>query len=200
MALKFFTNRNELPTEMQERIPPGQHLAKKWPVLTYGPTPTIETENWQLRVFGEVEEPIVFSWEEMQALPQVDVEVDMHCVTHWSKLDMVWQGIHIRDILQRVQVKPSAQFVIVHAYGGYTTNLSLDALDDDDVLLAHSANGEPLTRDHGYPMRLVVPKFYAWKSAKWISGLEFANHDRPGFWERNGYHNHGDPWAEERYS
>jgi DMSO/TMAO reductase YedYZ molybdopterin-dependent catalytic subunit len=113
---------------------------------------------------------------------------------------MVWQGIHIRDILQRVQVKPSAQFVIVHAYGGYTTNLSLDALDDDDVLLAHSANGEPLTRDHGYPMRLVVPKFYAWKSAKWISGLEFANHDRPGFWERNGYHNHGDPWAEERYS
>jgi DMSO/TMAO reductase YedYZ molybdopterin-dependent catalytic subunit len=196
---KFFSKRDDLPAGTQERIPPGQYLAKKWPVLTYGPTPQIEPEDWQLRVFGEVEAPAVFTWDDVMAMPQVELESDFHCVTHWSKLDNRWKGVHIREILQRARPKPSASHVMVHAYGGYTTNLPLDVLDDDDVLLAHGHNGEPLTPEHGFPMRLVVPKRYAWKSAKWISGLEFIPADRPGFWERNGYNNDADPWKEERY-
>ncbi len=198
--MKFFTRRNQLSPEIQERLPPSQRLARRWPVLTYGETPLVETDTWRLRLFGEVEKPVVFTWDEVMAMPQADVRADMHCVTRWSKLDNVWQGVLLREILERVRLKPAARYVMVHAYGGYTTNLPLAVLDDDDVLLAHSHNGEPLTREHGYPLRLVVPKRYAWKSAKWVNGLEFMAHDRSGFWERNGYHNDGDPWKEERYS
>ena len=198
--MKYFTKRNQLPPEVQERLPPRQRLAKRWPVLTHGETPLIEMDAWRLRLFGEVEKSIVFTWDDVLAMPQTDVRADMHCVTRWSKLDNVWRGVSIREILGRVRLKPSARFVLVHAYGGYTTNLPLAVLDDDDVLLAHSHNGEPLTPEHGYPLRLVVPKRYAWKSAKWVNGLEFIPHDQPGFWERNGYHNDGDPWKEERYS
>ena len=175
-------------------------MAKRWPVLTYGPTPDIDLDTWRLRVFGEVERPTVFTWDDVMAMPQVDVHADMHCVTRWTKLDNVWRGVPLRALLDRNQPKPAARFVMVHAYGDYTTNLPLAVLDDDDVLLAHSHNGEPLSREHGAPLRLVVPKRYAWKSAKWVNALEFMPHDRPGFWERNGYHNDGDPWAEERYS
>ncbi len=198
--MKFFTKRNHLPPEIQERLPPRQRLAKRWPVLTYGETPLVEMDTWRLRLFGEVEKSVVFTWDDVMAMPQADVRADLHCVTRWSKLDNVWQGVLLREILGRVPLKPAAHYVLVHAYGGYTTNLPLAVLDDDDVLLAHSHNGEPLTPEHGYPLRLVVPKRYAWKSAKWVNGLEFMAHDRPGFWESNGYHNDGDPWKEERYS
>lgn len=198
--MKFFTQRNQLAPDIQKRLPPNQRMAKRWPVLTYGSTPDIDLAAWRLRVCGEVEQPTVFTWEEVKALPQVEVHADMHCVTRWSKLDNVWQGVPLRTVLDRVGPKPSARFVMIHAYGDYTTNLPLDVLDDEDVLLAHSHNDEPLTREHGAPLRLVVPKRYAWKSAKWVNGLEFMPHDRPGFWERNGYHNDGDPWEEQRYS
>ena len=198
--MKYFTKRNQLPPEIQKRLPPNQRLAKRWPVLTYGPTPYIDLDAWRLRVFGLVEQPTVFTWEAVMALPQVEVRADMHCVTRWSKLDNVWQGVPLRAVLERIRPKPTARFVMVHAYGDYTTNLRLAVLDDDDVLLAHSHNGEPLSREHGAPLRLVVPKRYAWKSAKWVNALEFMPHDRPGFWEQNGYHNDGDPWEEERYS
>ena len=198
--MKFFTQRTQLPSEIQERLPPRQRLAKRWPVLTYGETPIVEIDAWRLRLFGEVEVPVVFTWDEVMAMPQTDIRADMHCVTRWSKLDNVWQGMPLRAVLGRIRPKPTARFVMVHAYGDYTTNLPLAALDDDDVLLAHSHNGEPLSREHGAPLRLVVPKRYAWKSAKWVNGLEFMPHDRPGFWEQNGYHNDGNPWEEERYS
>ncbi len=198
--MKFFTRRNQLPPEIQERLPPRQRLAKRWPVLTYGETPTVERDAWRLRLFGEVEAPVVFTWDDVMAMPQADIRADMHCVTRWSKLDNVWQGVPFREILRCVRLKPAARYVMVHGYGDYTTNLPLAVLDDDDVLLAHGHHGEPLTREHGYPLRLVVPKRYAWKSVKWVNGLEFMAHDRPGFWERNGYHNDGDPWKQERYS
>ena len=166
--MKFFTRRNQLPPDIQERLPPSQRLAKRWPVLTYGETPLVETDTWRLRLFGEVEKPVLLTWDDVMALPQTEVRADMHCVTRWSKLDNVWRGVLFREILGCVHLKPSARFVMVHAYGGYTTNLPLAALDDD-VLLAHSHNGVPLTREHGYPLRLVVPKRYAWKSAKGAS-------------------------------
>jgi len=200
MAFKYFTKHNQLSPDVQRRLPPSQRLAKRWPVLTYGAPPEVSLEDWRLRLFGEVEQPLVLTWSDIRAMPQTEVHADMHCVTRWSKLDNVWRGVHIREILQRVSLKPTARYVMVHAYGGYTTNLPLSVLDDDDVLLAHSHGGEPLTCEHGYPLRLVVPKRYAWKSAKWIQALEFRAADQPGFWERNGYHNDGDPWKEERYS
>jgi DMSO/TMAO reductase YedYZ molybdopterin-dependent catalytic subunit len=188
-----------LSPEIQARIPKGQFLTTKFPVLTYGSTPKIQPDEWKLRLFGEVEEEIVFTWDDVMAMPQVEITTDFHCVTTWSKLDNVWKGVHIREILQRIQVKESAAYVMAHCYGGYTTNMPLEALDDADVLLAYGHNGANLDADHGYPMRLVVPKRYAWKSAKWISGLEFMSKDRAGFWERNGYSMNADPWTEERY-
>ena len=197
--MKYFTRRNQLPSEIQKRLPPNQRLAKRWPVLTYGKTPEVDLEKWRLRIFGEVVHPVVFTWKEIMELPQVAIQADMHCVTRWSKLDNVWRGVSVREILDRIEPGPEAQYVMVHAYGGYTTNLPLDVLDNDDVLLAHSHNGEPLTLEHGYPLRLVVPRRYAWKSAKWVNGFALMAEDRPGFWERNGYHNDGDPWQEERY-
>lgn len=197
--LPSFTKRNKVDPALQERIPPGQYLTEKFPVLTYGPTPRVQTETWTLRLFGEVEQPVMLSWAAFMALPQVEIRSDFHCVTHWSRLDNVWMGVAIREILRLVQLKPSATHVMAHAVGGYTTNLPLAVLNDDDVLIAHRHDDQPLTPDHGYPARLVVPKRYAWKSAKWLSGLEFLSEDRPGFWERNGYSNSAEPWAEERY-
>lgn len=197
--MKYFARRNQLPPEIQERLPPNQRLARRWPVLTMGKTPDVDLARWRFRIFGAVAREVTFTWEAFTALPQIDVRADMHCVTRWSKLDNVWRGVSVREVLRRVEYTPDARYVMVHAYGGYTANLPLDALHDDDVLLAHSHNGEPLTPEHGYPLRLVVPKRYAWKSAKWVNGFELMAEDRPGFWERNGYHNDGDPWQEERY-
>jgi DMSO/TMAO reductase YedYZ molybdopterin-dependent catalytic subunit len=197
--LPNFTKRNKLNPDLQARIPPGQYLTEKFPVLTYGPIPRVQTETWTLRLFGEVAQPVTLSWADFLALPQTDLQSDFHCVTHWSRLDNVWTGVAIRDILNLVEVRPAATHVMAHAVGGYTTNMPLSVLNDDDVLIAHRHDGQPLTPEHGYPARLVVPKRYAWKSAKWLSGLEFMAEDRPGFWERNGYSNSAEPWAEERY-
>jgi len=182
------------------RLPPGQYLTGKFPVLTHGSPPRIDLETWRFRAFGLVESETQWTHEAFRALPQVEIKTDFHCVTRWSQLDNLWMGVHIREIVERIRIKPEARYVMVHSYGGYTTNLPLDDLLDDDVLLAHSRNGQPLSPDHGGPLRLVVPKLYAWKSAKWASGLEFMSEDKPGFWESYGYHSHGDPWQEERFA
>ena len=185
-----------------ERVPPRQALTRKWPVLHYGPTPTFDRAHWTFHVFGLVERPWKCTYDEFLALPRVRVHADMHCVTRWSKLDNVWEGVSTRTVLERVQVKPEARFVMVHCEHGFTTNLPLDDFLNEDCLFAWKHNGQNLEPDHGYPLRLVVPKLYAWKSAKWVRGIELMAADRAGFWEgwdHGGYHMRGDPWAEERF-
>ena len=190
----------EKEPELASRIPPGQHLTQKWPVLTYGATPRFDPRVWTFRCFGLVEREVAWTWEEFLKLPRVETTSDVHCVTHWSLLDNRWEGVHIREILEHVRVKPEAVAVMVHADPDYTTNVSLAELMDDDVLLALKHNGRDLEPDHGGPCRLVIPKLYFWKSAKWVRGFEFLDVNPPGFWEVNGYHMHADPWQEERYS
>jgi len=183
-----------------DRLPPGQKLTDGWPVLHYGGIPDIDLASWKLSVVGLVDEELHLSWDEFMALPQTTLRSDIHCVTHWSKFDNDWTGVTFRDLWAHVKARPQATHAMVHSYGGYTTNVALGELLDDDVILAHSHNGEPLTKEHGWPLRLVVPKLYFWKSAKWVRGLVLMDSDRPGFWEMYGYHIHGDPWKEERYS
>ncbi len=184
---------------VQGRIPPGQHLTRKWPVLHVGQIPRFDPATWKFETSGLVEAPMELDWAAFGELPQVDLTTDFHCVTTWSKLDMVWRGVPIAEILGRTRPAPEATHVIIHSHGGYATNLPLDVVNDDDVLLATGCDGTPLTPDHGYPLRLVVPKRYAWKSAKWLRALEFTSADQPGFWELRGYHNNAEPWAEERF-
>jgi DMSO/TMAO reductase YedYZ molybdopterin-dependent catalytic subunit len=186
--------------ELAERIPPGQSLVDKFPVLSYGPTPRFNPQKWDFRVFGIVEEQLRFSYEEFRALPMSRQRSDFHCVTTWSKLDNLWEGVRTVDLMARVRLKPEARYVIVHCDGGYTTNLPLEEFVDEDVMLAWRHDGRDLEPDHGWPLRLVVPKLYGWKSAKWVRAIEFTFEDRRGFWEVRGYHNHADPWTEERYS
>jgi len=181
------------------RLPPGQRLTDGWPILHYGAIPRIDVSTWELRVFGLVGNELSFNWEQFKALPQADERSDIHCVTTWSKYDNDWQGVRIRDLLTQARPLPEATYVMFHSYGGYTTNVPLDELLDDDVLIAHTHNREPISPEHGGPARGVVPNLYFWKSAKWIRGLELLADDRPGFWEMYGYHMHGDPWTEERY-
>ena len=186
-------------TSANAKAPPGQFLTEKFPVLTYGPTPKIDTKEWRFRVFGLVEEELELDWKEFLALPQVTLAADFHCVTQWSRLDNTWQGIPFSEVMKRIKPKPEGKFVMVHCYGGYTTNLELEALLEEDVLFAHTHDGKLLPADHGGPLRLVVPKLYGWKSAKWVNGLEFIEHNEAGFWEMRGYNMHGDPWKEERF-
>lgn len=181
------------------RLPPGQSLTEKWPVLHYGGIPRITLETWQFRVWGLVEEEKHFSWQEMMALPQAQMVNDVHCVTRWSKFDNQWDGVPLMEFLKHVRIKPEVTHVMVHGYGGYTTNLPLTEFLDERNMLAHSHSGQPLSHDHGWPLRLVVPELYFWKSAKWVNGFEFLARDQRGFWEQYGYHNHGDPWLEERF-
>ena len=182
------------------RSPPGQYLTEKFPVLSFGATPEISLEEWRFRIFGLVEEEVTLDWEQFLALGTATVEADFHCVTQWSRLDNTWEGVSFIDVLSAVSLKAEAAYVMAHCYGGYTTNLSLDVARDDDVLFAYRHDGEPLAPDHGGPMRLVVPKRYGWKSAKWVNGLEFMKSDSAGFWEQRGYHMDADPWKEERFS
>ena len=191
---------SEIAQDLARRTPPGQVLTTKWPVLTYGRTPRFDPRKWSFRAFGLVEEETSFGWEELQALPRVEVACDIHCVTRWSRLGNRFEGVSVREIVRRVRPKPEAKYVMVHADPDYTTNLALSDLGDDDVVLALKHDGRDLTPDHGGPLRLVVPKLYFWKSAKWVRGFEFLDVNPPGFWEVNGYHMHADPWAEERYS
>ena len=183
----------------ENEAPPGQYLTEKFPVLSFGSTPRIDLAQWRFRVFGLVEDEVSFEWDQFLALGQVTVDAEFHCVTQWSRLENTWEGVPFRDLMRVVKPLPEARFVMAHCYGDYTTNLSLDVLDDDDVMFAHRHDGEPLSPDHGGPMRLVVPKRYGWKSAKWVNGLEFIEEDAPGFWEQRGYHMEGDPWKEQRF-
>ncbi|NEO27148.1 MAG: sulfite oxidase-like oxidoreductase [Kamptonema sp. SIO4C4] len=184
--------------EDQDRVPPGQYLAKGFPVLTYGEVPQVNEQDWELQVWGLVT-PKTFTWSEMMALPQHNFTKDFHCVTHWSKLDVQWQGIKVTDVVAQLEIDPQATHIMQHCYGGYTTNLTRDEFIREDNFFAHTLWGEPLPVAHGGPMRTVIPHLYGWKSAKWIKGLEFLNHEELGFWEQNGYHKRGEPWAEERY-
>jgi len=186
-------------TKRANRIPPGQHLTDKWPVLHYGQVPKIETSQWTLKIFGLVEQERVISYQEFTALPMVKVFSDIHCVTTWSRLNNLWEGLSSNEIKNIVNIDPQARFVIVHAFGRFTTNLTISDFFEPDVLLALKHDDQSIAADHGGPVRLVVPRLYFWKSAKWVTGLEFSAIDKPGFWESNGYHNHGDPWKEERY-
>ncbi|HTI51938.1 MAG TPA: sulfite oxidase-like oxidoreductase [Planctomycetaceae bacterium] len=186
-------------TRRTDRLPPGQSRTRKWPVLHYGDVPTVPMAKWRLDIFGLVERPLSFTWEQFQALPRVRVYADFHCVTRWSRLDNIWEGVSVRELLSRAGVKPEAKFVVPHGYdSGWTTNLPLADFDVEDALVADRHDGEPLSPDHGGPCRLIVPRLYAWKSAKWLKAIELVADDRPGYWEQGGYHNHGDPWTEER--
>lgn len=184
----------------RERLPPGQVLTAKWPVLTYGAAPDIDLRTWSFRCYGLVEKELSWTWSEFLALPRIEVTSDIHCVTHWSRYDNLWEGVPLREILRLVRPRPEAVAVMAHTVEGYTTNVPLADLDGDDVLLAVKHDGKDLPSDHGGPCRLLVPKLYLWKSAKWINALEFLAVNPPGFWEVNGYHLHADPWKEERYS
>ena len=180
-------------------VPPGQYVTEKFPVLSFGPTPNIDLNTWRFRVFGLVEEEITLSWEEFTGLKKTTVDAAFHCATQWSRLENSWEGVAFTDVMRLIKPKPEAKFVMVHCYGGYTTNVPLEVLVDDDVLFAYRHDGEPLAPEHGGPLRLVVPKRYGWKSAKWVNGLEFMATDAPGFWEVRGYHMNGDPVKEERF-
>jgi DMSO/TMAO reductase YedYZ molybdopterin-dependent catalytic subunit len=182
------------------RLPPGQYLTEKWPVLHAGTVPHTELSTWDFKVFGEVEEPVTLTYEELQALPQTEITADIHCVTRWSRFGTSFRGVHWPELAKLVRPKPSARFVVAHAEQGFTSNVPLQALEDDDALVAWEADDAPLEPEHGWPLRLVVPSRYFWKSAKWLRGLELLAADQPGFWERYGYHNDADYWKEQRYS
>lgn len=183
-----------------DRIPPGQYLERGFPVLSYGPTPQVDTANWSLTIDGLVDHELTLSWDDLLALPQTEKTTDIHCVTRWSKLDTVWQGVVLDELFKRAGVKPEVTHILASCYGGYTTNLPLADVVDGKAMIAHVFDNKPLPAEHGGPARLFVPHLYFWKSAKWVNRITLLDHDEPGFWEVNGYHNHGDPWTEERYS
>jgi len=190
----------ETQARAEGRLPPGQSLTLKWPVLHYGRIPDFDPAQWDFKVSGLVESPLRFTWGEFRALPQVESTSDFHCVTRWSRLDNRWKGVRFNEVLDRAKAKPEAQYALVLAEEGYTSNIPLKDLLRPDVLFAFEHDGEPLTAEHGGPLRLIVPHLYAWKSVKWVRGFILLDHDRLGFWERNGYHAYGDPWKEQRYS
>ena len=190
----------ETPRELAHRVPPGQVVTGKWPVLTYGSTPRFDPRTWTFRCTGLVAQEVQWSWPEFLALPRTEVACDIHCVTHWSRLDNRFGGVHVREIMARVRLRPGVTHVLIHADPDYTANLSLAELVADDVVLALEHDGQALTPEHGGPLRLVVPRLYFWKSAKWLRAFEFLDVNVPGFWEDNGYHMRADPWREERYA
>jgi DMSO/TMAO reductase YedYZ molybdopterin-dependent catalytic subunit len=187
-------------TKRENRVPPGQRVTDKWPVLHEGIVPYVDCSAWKFTITGFVASERTLDFEKFSALDRVSVFSDIHCVTGWSRLDNVWEGVSTSVVRDLVDISPEAQYVMVHAERGFTTNLALADFFAEDVLFALKHDGDPLTPEHGYPVRLVVPRLYFWKSAKWVTGIEFMEKDRPGFWESYGYHNHGDPWKEERYS
>lgn len=191
--------REEEQIKREGRLPPGQSLTQKFPVLTYGPTPRFDPATWDLRVFGEIENEMRWTWDEFLKLPTRTITTDIHCVTRWSKFDTTWEGVPFDEFVKLFGVKDSAKFVIAHCEHGYTTNVPIEDMLEENVLLAYKYGGEYLEPEHGAPVRTLVPKLYFWKSAKFLRGLEFSSVDKPGFWEQAGYHNYGDPWKEERY-
>jgi DMSO/TMAO reductase YedYZ molybdopterin-dependent catalytic subunit len=195
---RFLTGRIARPEE--QRQPPGQHLTRDWPVLDLGVTPNISQDRWRLDVYGAVENPLFWDFAQFSAQPQQQFTSDIHCVTTWSRYDNRWDGLSTRELLAACKPRDDAQFVVLHSHDGYTTNLTLQDFAAEDALLAHSWQGQPIERDHGGPVRLIVPHLYFWKSAKWLQRIEFVIEDKPGYWEVRGYHNRGDPWQEQRYS
>ena len=183
---------------MGDRVPPGQFLSNKFPVLTYGSTPKVDLDTWKFRVFGLVEQEVELNWDQFTKLPWTTVTADFHCVTQWSSLDNTWEGVTFPELMALAQPKPEAKFVMAHCFGGYTTNLPLEVAMEEG-LLAHKQDGEPLGEGHGWPLRLIIPSRYGWKSAKWLNGIELIAEDAPGFWEQRGYNNNADPWKEERF-
>lgn len=201
MAFNFFRMKPKTPPELADRVPPGQTLTDKWPVLHYGGVPRVSREKWSFRIFGLIDqEPVTFNFDDLLAMPQTSMTEDIHCVTRWSRLDVAFEGVLVSEVLGRVKMKPEATHALVHAENAFTANLALDDLLRPNVMLAHRADGKDLEAAHGGPVRLVVPHLYFWKSAKWVRGIELMDRDRAGFWESYGYHMRGDPWAEERYS
>jgi DMSO/TMAO reductase YedYZ molybdopterin-dependent catalytic subunit len=200
MGFNFLrSKRTERERAVADRLPPGQYLTEKWPVLHYGNVPKVDLSTWTLTLNGLVEQPCTLTYEQFKALPRRTEKTDIHCVTRWSLLDSTWEGVPVSEVMKLVVLKPEATHVMVHGEHGYTTNLSLDDFLRDENMLVDTRNGEPITPEHGWPLRLFVPHLYFWKSAKWLRGFEFMAGDRPGFWEQYGYHMHGDPWQEERY-
>jgi DMSO/TMAO reductase YedYZ molybdopterin-dependent catalytic subunit len=195
---KFLTGRISRPET--ERLPPGQHLVKNWPVLDLGQQPQVSEASWRLEVRGLVETPLTLTWSAFHELEQSTKLSDIHCVTTWSRYDNRWEGVATRDLLDAAMPKSEANYVMLTSHDGYTTNLPLSDFAAEDAILATAWEGQPLTRDHGGPMRLVVPHLYFWKSAKWLNRIELISADKAGFWEKNGYHMYGDPWREQRYS
>jgi DMSO/TMAO reductase YedYZ molybdopterin-dependent catalytic subunit len=185
----------------QDRTPPGQTLTTKWPVLHYGNVPKVDpySPNWRLKIFGRCEAPFELTYADLRNLPATEVVCDMHCVTHWSRLDNTFTGVSTRMLIERAKPLPSARYVLCHSEAGFTVNVPLSEFIADDCILAWAHDGKDLTPDHGWPLRGLVPRLYLWKSAKWIRGIELRDNDTPGFWEQNGYHMHGDPWTEERF-
>jgi DMSO/TMAO reductase YedYZ molybdopterin-dependent catalytic subunit len=190
----------EKKAKAEGRLPPGQSLTLKWPVLHYGSVPHFDESKWDFMIPGELAAPVKLSWKEFRALPQTEVASDIHCVTRWSRLNNTWKGVLFTDVLKLVQAKPEAKYVLVLAEEGYTANIPLEDLRRPNVLFAFDHDGLPLTAEHGGPLRLVVPHLYAWKSVKWVRGFMLLDEERLGFWERNGYHAYADPWKEQRYS
>jgi len=195
---RFLTGKSSRPE--QERLPPGQHITRDWPVLDLGLTPDISRDRWRLDVYGAIEHPIFWSFAEFAARAQTRSVSDIHCVTTWSRYDNQLEGMATRDLVMACQPRENARHVVLHCYDGYTTNLAIEDFAAEDALLVHSWAGAPLQREHGCPVRLVVPHLYFWKSAKWLQSIEFRVDDAPGYWEVRGYHNRGDPWVEQRYS
>ena len=197
----FERNRAELAQRGIDpaRLPPGQYATERFPVLHVGDVPTYDLSSWSFEVGGLVARPLRLSFDELRALPATDVETDIHCVTKWSKFDTTWRGVRVRELLERAGADPSATHLVAHAEYGYTANLPLADVTGDEALVAYEYEGERLEPEHGFPARLFVPHLYFWKSVKWVRALELTAEDRPGFWERNGYHNHGDPWREQRF-
>lgn len=187
------------PWQRPNRLPPGQELVKNWPVLDVGLKPLVPLDQWELTVAGLVANRARWSWADFLAQPQTEITTDIHCVTAWSRFDNRWRGVSAKHFLSVVKPKPEARVVVFHSHDGYTTNVPMGYFASDDVLFAHQWNGQPLAREHGGPVRVVIPKLYFWKSAKWVRHVVFLDADKPGFWEARGYHNVGDPWKQERY-
>jgi DMSO/TMAO reductase YedYZ molybdopterin-dependent catalytic subunit len=212
MLNRLFNPRKQQEDELRamHRLPPGQSLTNKFPVLHYGPVPRVDLKTWTFRIFGEVETEKVWTWEEFNQLPRTQMTLDLHCVTRWSKFDTVWEGVAVKTLVDQgiIKLKPTAKFVVQHCEYGYTTNNPVDLILSNNMLMATHYDGQPLDLDHGYPLRMVIgvnrahpddPTAYLWKGGKWLRGLEFTATDHPGFWENAGYHNEADPWQEQRY-
>ena len=202
MIFGEITERKQLERAMRDagRLPPGQSATLKWPVLHEGDVPRFDPQTWDFRIAGLVEKPVRLTWDEFTGLPMKEVTADMHCVTRWSRFDVRWEGVPFTEVMKLSGAKPEAKYVMVHGEGGYTSNAPLEDLLRPTTLFALKHNGESLPPEHGYPVRLVVPHLYAWKSVKWVRGIEYMAHDAPGFWEENGYNMYGDPFREQRFS